>query len=307
MQVKFGETGCTKRKRCAGLTATTRRTLAATAILRCSMCYKTIVVHVDHSPHAEARIRYAAQLAARCGAHLVGSAFSGISRYAEAGSTMLLAQQHERRGDHDTALARFDAIAAAEGVASHERRYADDDPAGGLALQGRYADLVIVSQTDLDDPAAAHLAGPVPAQVVQGSARPLLVLPHVRRHETIGGRIMLAWDGSLQATRAVAGAMPLLRDAGLVAIVLFQPLEAIGREPGTDLALYLARQGVRCEVHVEPSPIDDGAALLACTDCLDADLIVMGAYGRPRLRELVLGGVTETLLDRMTVPVLMAH
>ncbi len=273
------------------------------------MCYKTIVVHVDHSPHAGARMRYAAQLAARCGAHLVGSAFSGISRYAEAGSTMLLARQYERRGDHDhdTALARFDAIAAAAGVLSHERRYADDEPAGGLALQGRYADLVIVSQTDLDDPVAAHLAGPVPAQVVQGSARPVLVLPHVRRHETIGGRIMLAWDGSLQATRAVAGAMPLLRDAGLVAIVLFQPYEATGREPGTDLALYLARQGVRCEVHVEPSPIDDGAALLACTDCLDADLIVMGAYGRPRLRELVLGGVTETLLERMTVPVLMAH
>jgi hypothetical protein len=178
MQVKFGETACTTRKRSAGLTATTRRTLAVTAIRRCIMCYKTIVVHVDHSLHAEARIRYAAQLAARCGAHLVGSAFSGISRYAEAGSTMLLAQQHEHRGDHDTALARFDAIAAAEGVVSHERRYADDDPAGGLALQGRYADLVIVSQTNLDDPAAAHLAGPVPAQVVQGSARPAGASPY---------------------------------------------------------------------------------------------------------------------------------
>ncbi len=187
------------------------------------MCYKTIVVHVDHSLHAEGRMRYAAQLAARCGAHLIGSAFSGISRYAEAGMTMILTQQHARRGDHDSALARFDAIAAAAGVASHERRYADDEPAGGLALQGRYADLVIVSQTDLDDPAAAHLAGPVPAQVIQGSARPVLVLPHARRHETIGGRIMLAWDGSVQATRAVAGALPLLRDAGLVAIVLFQP------------------------------------------------------------------------------------
>ena len=87
------------------------------------MCYKTIVVHVDHSLHAEARMRYAAQLAARCGAHLIGSAFSGISRYAEAGMTMILAQQHERRSDHDSALARFDAIAAAAGVASHERRY----------------------------------------------------------------------------------------------------------------------------------------------------------------------------------------
>lgn len=271
------------------------------------MCYKTIVVHVDHSLHAEGRMRYAAQLAARCGAHLVGSAFSGISRYAEAGITMILTQQHARRSDHDSALARFDAIAAAAGVVSHERRYADDEPAGGLALQGRYADLVIVSQTDLDDPAAAHLAGPLPAQLVQGSARPVLVLPHARRHETIGGRIMLAWDGSLQATRAVAGALPLLRDAGLVAIVLFQPPDADGREPGADLALYLARQGVRCEVHVEPSAIDDGAALLACADCLDADLIVMGAYGHTRLREMVLGGVTETLLDRMTVPVLMAH
>jgi nucleotide-binding universal stress UspA family protein len=271
------------------------------------MCYKTIVVHVDHSVHAEARMRHAAQLAARYGAHLVGSAFSGISRHVEAGITSTLPQQHERTQANDAALARFDAIAVAEGVASHERRYADDEPAGGLALQGRYADLVVVSQTDLDDPAAAHLAGPLPAQVVEGSARPVLVLPHVYRYETIGSRIMVAWDGSLEATRAVGAALPLLRDAGLVAIVLFQPLDAAGREPGADLALYLARHGARCEVHVESLAIDDGAALLACADCLQTDLIVMGAYGHTRLREMLLGGVTQTILGSMTVPVLLAH
>lgn len=271
------------------------------------MHYKTIVVHVDHSVHAAARMRYAAQLAASAGAHLVGSAFSGISRYVEAGIEVILAQQAMLREGNEQALARFDAIAAAEGVASYERRYENDEPAGGLILQSRYADLVVVSQTDLDDPAAAHLAGPLPAQVVLGSARPVLVLPYAGQFPTIGTRVLLAWDGSLEAARAVAAALPLLRQAGMVAIVLFQPTNAAGRTPGADLALYLARQGVRCEVHAEPVPIDGGVALLSCAADLQVDLIVMGAYGHARLREMLLGGVTETILASMTAPVLMAH
>ena len=101
------------------------------------MSYQTIVVHVDHSVHAAARIRYAAQLAVRCGAHLVGSAFSGISRYVEAGVEVILAQQAELRAHNEGALARFDTIAAAEGVPSHERRHTNDDPAGALVLQAR--------------------------------------------------------------------------------------------------------------------------------------------------------------------------
>jgi nucleotide-binding universal stress UspA family protein len=147
----------------------------------------------------------------------------------------------------------------------------------------------------------------LPAQVVLGSARPVLALPYAGRFATIGARVLLAWDGSSEATRAVWGALPLLRAADLVAIVLFKPAEAAGRQPGADLALYLARHGVRCEVHAEPVPIAGGATLLSCAADLQSDLIVMGAYGHARLREMLLGGVTETILASMTVPVLMAH
>jgi nucleotide-binding universal stress UspA family protein len=271
------------------------------------MRYRTIVVHVDHSVHCAARMRYAAQLAASAGAHLVGSAFSGISRYVEAGVEVILAQQAALREGNELALAQFDAIAAAEGVASYELRSENDDPVGGLILQSRYADLVVVSQTDPDDPAAAHLAGPLPAQVVLNSARPVLVLPFAGQFPSIGTRVLLAWDGSLEAARAVAGALPLLRQAKMVVIILFQPAGAAGRAPGTDLALYLARHDVHCDVQAEPLPIDGGVALLSRAADLQADLIVMGAYGHARLREMLLGGVTETILGSMTAPVLMAH
>jgi len=271
------------------------------------MCYRTIVVHVDPSLHCHARVQYAAQLAVRTGAHLVGSAFSGISRYVEAGVEVILAQQAALRQGNEHALVQFDAIAAAEGVASFERRYENDDPAGGLILQSRYADLVVVSQTDQEDPAAAHLAGPLPAQLVLGSARPVLVMPYAGQFPSIGARMLVAWDGSLEAARAVAGALPLLRQAAMAHIILFQPTGAAGRAPGADLALYLARQGVRCEVQVEPLPIDGGVALLSRAADLASDLVVMGAYGHARLREILLGGVTETILGSMTAPVLMAH
>lgn len=271
------------------------------------MRYKTIVVHVDRSMHADTRMRYAAQLAARTGAHLVGSAFSGISRYVEAGVEIILAKQAELRYANEAALAQFEAVATAANVLSYERRHENDEAGGGLILQSRYADLIILSQADPGDPATAHLAGLLPAQVVLGSARPVLAVPYAGRFPTIGARVLLAWDGSQEATRAVWGALPLLRAAELVAIVLFKPAEAAGRDPGADLALYLARHGVRCEVHAEPVAIDGGAALLSCAADLQSDLIVMGAYGHARLREMLLGGVTETILASMTAPVLLAH
>ena len=271
------------------------------------MSCQTIVVHVDQSRHAEARIRHAARLAARDGAHLVGSAFSGISRHVEAGVEIIAAQAAERQRGGEEALSCFDTIARSEGVASYERRFAHDEPAGGLILQAPYADLVVLSQTDPDDPAAAHLAGPLPEQVLVGCARPVLLIPSAAHDAAIGSKVVVAWDGSLEAARAVYCALPLLRQAQAVALVLFAPAGAAGRDPGADLALYLARHGVPCAVHADPLPIDAGEALLSRAADLAADLMVMGAYGHSRLRETLLGGVTDTVLARMTMPVFLAH
>jgi nucleotide-binding universal stress UspA family protein len=276
------------------------------------MSYKTIVVHVDSSSHADARMHHAARLAATFDAHLVGSAFSGLSRYAGSEVSIDLAimapQEYALIGQrNEAALARFEAIAAGEGVNSVERRLMEDDPAGGLALQARYADLVVVSQTDLDEPASIHLIGGLPEQVVLDGGRPVLILPYAGQFARIGSKVLVAWDGSLEATHAVYNALPLLRSAALVSVVEFNRGVARGREPGADLALYLARQGVRCAVRCAVEPIRDGESLLSQAADLQADLIVMGGYGHSRFREIMLGGVTETVLASMTVPVLMSH
>jgi len=275
------------------------------------MSYKTILVHVDHSRHAEGRIRSAAALALAGQAHLIGSAMSGVSRYIYQDSgmdlarTVLATHMDALYARANAALDQFDRIAAGAGLDSFERRLVDDEADGALALQARYADLVVVSQSDPEDP--ARIAPDLPQYVMFSSARPVLILPFAGSFPEIGTRALLAWDGSVAATRAVAGALPLLRRAQQVTVAVFNPGEEHGPQPGHELALYLARHGVTAEVAVQHTSIDTGEAILSLAADLDANLLVMGGYGHTRFRELILGGVTATILASMTAPVLMAH
>ena len=123
-----------------------------------------------------------------------------------------------------------------------------------------------------------------------------------------GKRVLVAWNASREAARAVSDALPLLAGADAVEIVAFAPGGDHGEPPAADIALYLARHGVKAIAARDVAPgIDIGARILTRAANADADLIVMGAYGHSRLRELALGGATRTLLEAMTVPVLMAH
>ncbi len=276
------------------------------------MSYKSILVHVDHSPHCEARVRAAAAVALAQQGHLTGAAMSGLTRAvyensgADLGLALIAEQMTMLRERAEQALDRFEAVAASMGVASFERRMAEDDPEGGLTLQARYADLVVVSQPDPEDP-CSRLAPGLPAYVMLNSGRPVLVVPHSAAPARVGSRVLLAWDASLEAARAVAAALPMLRRAGTVSVAIFNPGIAHGAQPGADIALYLARHGVKVEVNVHQTEIDVGEALLSLAADQQADLIVMGGYGHTRLRELMLGGVTRTVLRSMTVPVMMAH
>lgn len=278
------------------------------------MSYKTILVHADASRHADERIRVAARLARAEGAHLVGAAMTGISRYLYQDSGIDLARTvvamhmdalYQRASD---ALARFDALAAECGVATAERRMVDDEPEGGLALQARYADLVVVSQADAQD-AVARVTPGLPAYVALNSARPVLVVPWAGTFERVGEQVLAGWDASMEATRAVTGAIPLLRRARRVTIAVFNPtpFDAHGEQPGADIALYLARHGVNVEVAMQQTGEDVGEAMLSLAADRHCDLLVMGGYGHTRLREMLLGGVTATILRSMTLPVLMAH
>lgn len=276
------------------------------------MSYKTILVHVDPSPHCEQRVRLAAALAVRHGAHLIGAAMSGISHYIVEDSNidfsqMVVAMHVEAMQERaQAALRRFEAIVAEVGVDSWEARFLNDDPASALTLQARYADLVVVSQTDGDD-ASARVTPGLPAYVMLSSGRPVLVVPYAGKFTSVPARALVAWDGGMEATRALSAALPLLSQASAVTLAVFNPGEAHGQQPGADIALYLARHGVRVEVSEQRTSLNIGDALLSLAADQGSELIVMGGYGHTRLRELLLGGVTETILRSMTVPVLMAH
>ncbi|MDB5917027.1 MAG: Universal stress protein [Massilia sp.] len=279
------------------------------------MSYKTILVHVDGSRHAEARIALAVRLAADHGAHLVGAAMTGVSRFIFQGAnvdvarTVLAGQLDVLVGQANDALARFEAIAGTVDGLSFEPRLVDDDAGDGLALQARYADLVVLSQFDPDDP-VARVDPDLPAYVMLNSAGPVLMVPVIKAPAAAGSHVLVAWDESLQASRAVANALPLLRHAASVTVALFNP-DAPGRLAGADIALYLARHGVNVVVRREDnekgSGADVGSALLSLGPDVGADLLVMGGYGHTRFREVLLGGVTQTVLKTMTIPVLMSH
>ncbi|MDL2355439.1 MAG: universal stress protein [Pseudomonadota bacterium] len=275
------------------------------------MAYKTVLVHVDQSPLAAARIALAARIAAEQGAHLVGTAMTGISRYLYHGANVdlarsVLAVQLELLvSKANDALAHFDAIAATFGGLSFERRLVDDDAGGGLAVQARYADLVVLSQFDPNDP-VARIDPDLPAYVMLNSAAPVLMVPYIGAPARFGAHALVAWDESVQASRAIANAVPLLQRAGKVTLVVFNAAEQ-PRVAGADIALYLARHGINVEVRREDSALEIGPALLSLAADLDADLLVMGGYGHARVREVLLGGVTQTILKSMTIPVLMSH
>jgi nucleotide-binding universal stress UspA family protein len=283
------------------------------------MSYKTILVHVDQSQHAAERIRLAAAIARAENAHLIGAAMTGISRYVfDSGAINPhdAVLKHHLDFLHDyarKALQVFEQLAAAAGVNSVESRLVDDDAGGGMTLQARYCDLVVLGQINPDE-AVPGLMPDFPEYVVMNCARPVLVVPFASqlmgKFSEPCKRPLIAWDASMTATRAVTSALPLLAQADQADLVVFnaddQP-DAHGEQPGADLALYLARHGVKLNVINQTIELDTGNALLSLAADRGSDMIVMGGYGHTRFREIILGGATRTMLASMTVPVLMAH
>lgn len=277
------------------------------------MTFQTILVHVDASRHAPARLRLGARLAQRHGAHLVGAAATGIPRavfpsgYAPKPDT-LEANCFGGLGDvARRALAGFEAIAAAAGVA-HSTRLLCDAPDDGLALLARFADLVVVGQ---DDPAEAPAGSVVriPEYVILNSARPVLVAPRNDAPAPDLDRVLVAWDGSKEASFALSAALPLLQHAAAVTLLtLGAATHAAGAAIDQDEAAgYLLRHGVRADIRVRAAGREAGRTLLAAAEELGCGLLVMGCYGHTRLRELCLGGASRTVLAEAALPVVFAH
>lgn len=214
----------------------------------------------------------------------------------------------------DAAKASFEELCAAYSV-----EVADAPPASGRASAGwleitgrrdeiiprraRVSDLVIFSRTEAEQPTSLR---PTLEATLMGAGRPLLLAPPTPP-SSIGQTIAIAWNGGTEAARTVALALPLI-DAASSVHVLTAETGRTSFEVTLGLAEYLEWRGVRCERR--PVPVADepvGAALLRTAAEVGADLLVMGGYGRSRMRELLLGGVTRHVLAHAELPVLMAH
>jgi nucleotide-binding universal stress UspA family protein len=278
--------------------------------------YKTIVVHIDGGARQESRLRAAALLAVKHAAHLVGSGATGISWMEYSLLTSSMAAPvigDDFQGLRDAIAAHLEAFrqtAAHLGVDAPETRLIEDDPRYALLLQSRYADLVVLSQDSEADPNLPVRVRGLPEHVALRGARPVLVVPGDYQGEPIPGTAVVAWDGGMQALRAITAALPLLEHAATVKLAVINPdalSELHGEQPGADMALYLARHGARVEVVVERSRATTGEVLCALARDCGAGLMVAGAFGHSRYREWMLGGTTRELLERARVPLLIAH
>lgn len=281
------------------------------------MSYRTIAVHVNASAHTPARIALASRLAAAHDAHLVGIAATGgastfyAAGLAGEGAVALGAYMDFMRESAKTWLAAFEATAKKNGATSVEQRAIDDEAGIALCLQARYSDLLVVGQPDPSEKDTGE-RGDAGEYLLLNSGKPVLFVPYSGRFDSVGKRVVICWDGGPEASRAVSAALPLLRKAQLVQIAMFDPEigpAGHGEEPGADIAVYLARHGVKVNVERQftGKEIDIGGAILSHVADFGADLLVMGGYGHPRIREILLGGVSRTILRSMTVPVLMSH
>lgn len=282
------------------------------------MSYKTILIHIDESRHLDQRVEVAARIALHEKALLIGLAVTGISRLlrspaidSEDGGRIepyraeYLASLRQRAS---LALQRFEALARRIGVVSYEKRLIDDEAADAVSAQGRYADLIILGQSATDNPSVMTNVD-FPEYVILNSECPVLIVPYAGRVSSIGERVLIAWNGSMAASRAARNAMPFLRQASQVHLAIIDaPLHLAPQceESAAEMAAYLLRHGIKLVSH-RTAADNAGQALLALAAELDADLLVTGCVAHPRWRGVLLGGATRTVLESATIPVLMSH
>jgi nucleotide-binding universal stress UspA family protein len=222
-------------------------------------------------------------------------------------------------------FAAFEAIDAEESArlkaifdeATHGRSFVAEwrsvepamDITSTVVEHGRAADVIVASQSDPE----WEMSGlfDAPERLALESGRPVLIIPYAGEYREIGKRITVAWSGKRESARAVFDALPLLQLADSVTLLCIVGRGAdgeAGQLPGVDIAATLARHGVKATVQ-KSSADEIGVAdeILARIADNGSDLLVMGAYGHSRLREMVFGGVTRHVLRHMTVPTLMSH
>ncbi|MBS0520492.1 MAG: universal stress protein [Proteobacteria bacterium] len=278
------------------------------------MGYKTILVNCDASKTIDRQLDVATELAQRFGAHLVGlharRPFEAPTYYDVGVPMGPLFEAYEQGANADQAMAKaaFDKAIKGKHLPAEWRvvdGYADDE----LAVSARYADLLVVGQTDRQN--ITPTPGDLPESVALATGRPVLVVPYIGAAKPPGKKVMLCWNASRESARAATDALPFLKGADEVIVMVVDPrvsADGHGAEPGADVATWLSRHGIKVTVQRDvAADADVGNVILSRAADHGVDLVIMGVYGHSRLRELVLGGASRTLLSSMTVPVMMSH
>ncbi len=279
------------------------------------MTCKSILVQLDAGVHAHARLEVALRLAHQFHARLTGLFVSYMpdprAFFVMAGTADYYVAHERQRLERAAALERLFHAETARAEVDSRWLAATGNANEFVPPHARLADLIIAGQDDPDDP-ESFVADQFVEHLLMSAGRPVLLLPASGSAATPGQRVLVAWDGSREATRAIHDALPFLAQAADVTLLTVNAMRSEppgSRLPGADIALTVARHGVHVnvrEVTVESdTPIGD--VLLSQAADTGCDLIVMGAYAHSRLHELVLGGATRTVLASMTVPVLLSH
>jgi nucleotide-binding universal stress UspA family protein len=223
-------------------------------------------------------------------------------------ASFIEAQRDENDKAAADAIARFDAAATRAGI-SFDSRTLSASVAGAADMFGAMArrfDLAVIAQAEPDKVAPEEM---IVEGALFGSGRPVVVVPYIQKTGLTLGRVMVAWDASRSAARAVADAMPFLARAKEIDVVIVASERPKSDEiAGADIGQHLARHDLKVEVkRIVATDTDVASTLLSHAADISADFIVMGGYGHSRLREFVLGGATRGILSSMTVPVLLSH
>jgi nucleotide-binding universal stress UspA family protein len=270
---------------------------------------KSILLHLDGSARTVERIKLARQLAETFDAEVTGQpcTLSALMRYpfaVEAAAEAVAIMQEIDRDARDRMHATF----LAHGAGSQRLHWAEPESDGpwGFARRALYTDLMVLGQRDRNDPMDGELPGDFLPSVLVQSGRPALVLPYAGPVGSIGRNVLVAWKETRESARAVTAALPWLCKAARVHVVAYGE----GAEASLQrLQDYLRMQGVQnITLHPGGDKEDDiGNKLLSFAADLSSDLLVMGCYGHSRAREWVMGGATLSILQWMTLPVLMSH
>lgn len=279
------------------------------------MSYKTILVHLTSEDRARSALGFAIGLAQRFQAHLIGLyVFPSypltppvpLPFGAEIAGQVRGAINEETR----KVKAVFDEMTASQPFVAEWRAITTDrrPPEKVVIEQSHVVDLVVASQTDPSWKWSDILD--FPDSLALGGGRPVVIVPNYGRHDHVPRVVTVAWNGRREAARAVADALPLLRQAEAVNVLTVRDGKPLpeGHLPDTEIAASLARHGVKVDLaDVIATEYTIGEEIRVRAIDRGSDLIVMGCYGHSRLREFALGGVTRHIMREMTLPILFSH